>query len=71
MLFFFPLSAPSSYHAVQGRMDELRVDVGEPSKLTLVDVGNYQLVGRGQHGLGACEKLVKVFRCFPTLKEIR
>lgn len=70
-MLFFPPSAASSYHAVQGRMDELRVDVGEAGKLTLVDIGNYQLVWRGQDGLGACEKLVKVFCRFPTLKEIR
>lgn len=66
----FSLSAPSSYHAVQGWMDELRIDVGEAGKLTLVDVGDDQLVGRGQHGLGACEKLVEVFCSFAALKEI-
>lgn len=71
LFFFFPLSLHSlatlsSYHAVQGWMGELRVDVGEACKLALVDVGDDQLVGRGQHGLGACEKLVKVFCCFAT-----
>lgn len=74
MLFPPPLSLPSlstffSYHAVHGRMGELSVDKGEACKLALVDVGDDQLVGRGQHGLGACEKLVKVFCSFATLKQ--
>lgn len=67
--FSLPLATPSSYHAVQGGMDELRVDVRESGKLALVDVGDHQLVWRGQHGLGACEKLVEVLCCFATLKE--
>lgn len=58
-----------SYHAVQGWMDELRVHVGEASELALVDVGDDQLVGRGQHGLRTCEKLVEVFCSFAALKE--
>lgn len=62
---------PYSYHAVQGRMGELRIDVGKAGKLALIDVGDDQLVRRGQHGLGACEKLVKVLCSFSTLKEIR
>lgn len=52
-------------------MSELWVDVGEACKLALVDVGDDQLVRRGQHGLGACEKLVKVFSSFATLKEMK
>lgn len=75
-MLFFPsstssLSALSSYHAVQGWMGELRVDVGEACKLALVDVGDDQLVRRGQHRLSACEKLVKVFCSFATLKEVK
>ena len=50
-------------------MDELRVDVGEAGELALVDVGDDQLVGRGQHWLCTCEKLVEVFCSFATLKE--
>ena len=52
-------------------MDKLRIDVGEAGKLALVDVGDDQLVGRGQHGLGTCEKLVEVFCSFATLKKIQ
>lgn len=51
-------------------MDELRVHVGEARKLALVDVGDDQLVGRGQHRLRTREKLVEVFRSFAALKEI-
>lgn len=51
-------------------MDELRVHVGEACKLALVDVGDDQLVRRGQHRLCTCKKLVKVFCSFATLKEI-
>lgn len=61
--------AHPSYHAVQGRRDELRVHVGESLELTLVDVGDHQLVGRCQHGLRACEELVEVFCSFAPLKE--
>ena len=48
-------------------MDELRVDVGEAGELALVDVGDDQLVGRGQHGLGAREELIKVLRPLAAL----
>lgn len=65
----FVVSALSSYHAVQGWMDELRIHVGEACELALVDVGNDQLIRRGQHRLRTCEKLVKVFCSFATLKE--
>lgn len=61
----------SSYHTVQGWMEELRVDVGKAGELALVDVGNDQLVRRGENGLGTCEKLVKVFCSFAALKEIK
>lgn len=66
----FVFSALSSYHAVQGRMEELRVHVGEACELALVDVGDDQLIGRGQHRLRTREKLVEVFCSFATLKEI-
>lgn len=56
---------------MQRRVDELRVDVGEAGELALVNVGNDQLVGRGQHGLRAGEELVKVFRPFAALKNTR
>lgn len=49
-------------------MHELSVHVGEASKLALVDVGDDQLVGRGQHGLGTREKLVEVLCSFAALK---
>lgn len=68
-VFFFP--ALSSYHAVQGWMAELRVHVGEACEFALVDVGDDQLVGRGQHGLRTCEELVEVFCSFAALKEIK
>lgn len=45
-------------------MEELRVDVGKAGELALVDVGNDQLVRRGEDGLGTREKLVKVFCSF-------
>lgn len=45
-------------------MDELRVHVGEASELALVDVGDDQLVRRGEDGLGTREKLIKVFCSF-------
>lgn len=51
-------------------MEELRVDVGKAGELALVDVGNDQLVRRGEDGLGTREKLVKVFCSFAALKEI-
>lgn len=41
--FFNPpptFHTPSSYHTVQGWMDELSVDVGEAGELALVDVGD-------------------------------
>lgn len=63
------LRVSCSYHAVQGGMDELGVDVREAGELALVDVGDDQLVGRRQHRLGACEKLVEVFCTFATLKQ--
>ena len=69
--FLFPPFAPSSYHAVQRWMDELRVDEREASKLALVDVGDDQLVRRGQNGLRACKKLVKVLCSLATLKQMR
>lgn len=61
--------SPPSYHAVQGRGDELGIDVGEAFELALVDVGDDQLVGRRQHGLRAREELVEVFCSFATLQE--
>lgn len=60
---------PSSYDAVQRRVDELRVYVGEACKLALVDVGDDQLIGRGQHRLRAGEELVEVFCSFAALKD--
>ena len=50
-------------------MAELGVDVGEASKLALVNIGDDQLVWRGEHGLGTGEELVKVFRPFSTLQK--
>lgn len=67
----FLLLSLSSYHAVQGRVDELRVHVGEAGELALVDVGDDELVGRGQDGLSASEELVEVFGSFATLKGIK
>lgn len=64
-----PLSL-SSYHAVQGWMEELKVDEGKAGELALVDVGDDQLVRRGENGLGTREKLVKVFCSFAALKEM-
>lgn len=61
--------AVRSYDAVQRRVGELRVDVGEAGKLALVDIGDNQLVGGGQHRLRAGEELVKVLRPFTALKE--
>lgn len=61
--------ARPSYHAVQGRGDELRVHVGEAFELALVDVGDDQLVGGRQHGLRAREELVEVFCSFAALQE--
>lgn len=52
-------------------MEELRVDVGKAGELALVNVGNDQLVRRGEDGLGTREKLVKVFCSFAALKEIK
>ena len=51
------------------RVGELGIDEGEAVEVRLVDVGDHQLVGRGQLGLGACEELVKVLSCFATLQE--
>lgn len=65
----FPPLAASSYDAVQRRVDELRVYVGEARKLALVDVGDDQLIGRGQHRLRAGEELVEVFCSFAALKD--
>lgn len=48
-------------------MDELRVNEGEAGELALVDVGDDQLVRRGQDGLRACEELVEIFCSFATL----
>lgn len=56
---------------MQGRVGELRVDVGKAGELALVDVGDDQLVWRGQHGLGAREEFVKVLCSLSTLKERR
>lgn len=56
---------------MQRRVDELRVYVGEAGELALVDVGDHQLVGRGQHGLRAGKELVKVFRSFAALKDTK
>lgn len=50
-------------------MNELRIDVREAGELALVNVGDDQLVRRGQHGLGACKELVEVLCSFATLKE--
>lgn len=59
----------SSYHAaMNGWMDELGVDVGEASKLALIDVGDDELVWWSQHGLGAREKLVEVLGPFAALQ---
>lgn len=63
---FFPPAVPS-YDAVQRRVDELRVYVGEAGELALVDVGDNQLVGGRQHGLRAGEELVEVFCPFAAL----
>lgn len=52
-------------------MEELRVDVGEAGELALVYVGDDELVGRGQHGLGAREELVEVLGSFAALKETK
>ena len=49
------------------RVGELRVDEGEAIEVCLVDVGDDQLVRRGQLRLGAREELVKVLCCFATL----
>ena len=57
--------------AVQGRVDELWVDAGEAGELALVDVGDDQLVGRGQHRLRAREELVEVFCPFAALDRKR
>lgn len=57
-----------SYHAVQRRVGELRIDVREAGELALVDVGDHHLVRRGQHGLRAREELVKVFCSLAALK---
>lgn len=67
--FAFSPPALPSYDAVQRRVGELRVYVGEAGELALVDVGDDQLVGRGQHGLRAREELVEVFRPFAALKD--
>lgn len=50
-------------------MHKLRVDESEAGKLSLVDVGDDQLVWRSELGLGAREELVKVLCSFATLKE--
>lgn len=65
----FPQLSASSYDAVQRRVDELRVYVGEARKLALVDVGDDQLIGRGQHRLRAGEEFVEVFCSFAALKD--
>lgn len=50
-------------------MHKLRVDESEASKLSLVDVGDDQLIWRSELGLGAREELVKVLCSFATLRE--
>lgn len=47
-------------------MYKLWIDEREPCKLGLVDVGDNQLIWWCEHGLGACEELVKVLCSFPT-----
>lgn len=57
-----------SYHTVKQRwVDELWVYVRESSEFALVDIGDNQLVWRGQHGLRAGEEFVKVLRRFAAL----
>lgn len=71
---FFLLSvrlAVRSYDAVQRRVAELGVDVGEAGELALVDVGDDQLVRGGEDGLRAGEELVEVFRPFAALKDTK
>jgi len=48
-------------------MDELRVDKGKSIEFCLVDVGDDQLVRRGQLWLCASEELVKVLCPLSTL----
>lgn len=52
----------------QRRVQKLRVDEGEIGEVGLVDVGDDQLVRRGQLGLRACEELVKVLCSFAALE---
>ncbi len=49
-------------------MDELRVDEGKSIEFSLVDVGDNQLIRRGQLWLCACEELVKFSAPFPPYK---
>lgn len=67
--FFLCLLFVRSYDAVQRRVDELWVYVGEAGELALVDVGDNQLVRGGQYGLRAGEELVEVFCPFAALKD--
>lgn len=52
--------------AVEGGVNKLGVDEGEVGKLALVDVGDDQLVRRGQNRLRTREELVKILCCFTT-----
>lgn len=63
------LSQTFSQIAIERWVHKLRVDEREAGKLSLVDVGDDQLVWRGELGLGAREELVKVLCSFATLEE--
>lgn len=52
-------------------MHKLGVDIREPFEVSLVDVGDDQLVGRREDGLPASEELVEVFGAFATLRRKR
>lgn len=57
-----------SYHTVKRCwVNELWVYERESSEFALVDVGDDQLVWRGQHGLRAGEEFVEVLRRFAAL----
>lgn len=60
-------SAVSCYIFYKG-VHELGVDVGEPFKICLVDVGNDQLIWRRQHRLSSREELIEVFSPFAALQ---
>lgn len=65
--FFREVTPSFSCAAVERRVYKLRVDEREPCKLSLVDVGDNQLIWWCELGLGASEELVKVLGCFATL----